>query len=294
LGITRGDKLNLTQFFADSLHAPLVNYRWSWGARRENSDVIFLRVWDDQIQGSGESRQALVLGSGWHAEKLGYTEREGHIAALKSGAEGYAVVCTATQPEIVSPRNIKSFNHETLLILGSIVERADGTLAEVIGRVPVSYFEQTNYSDQTTVADIRQALASQNSPTTREMLANARIGQGRFRINVLSAWGGRCCVTGTRTLDAIRASHIKPWSCSTDTERLDTNNGLPLIATLDALFEVGLISFADDGELLISAKVSSQERAILGLSHACMIQTPPAEVQAYLRHHREVRFADNV
>lgn len=42
-----------------------------------------------------------------------------------------------------------------------------------------------------------------------------------------------------------QASHAKPWRTSSDQERLDPHNGLPLIATLGVLFDRGLIGFAD-------------------------------------------------
>ena len=64
--------------------------------------------------------------------------------------------------------------------------------------------------------------------TTKETLINARVGQGPFREHVLQLWGKCCAVTRSLTLEAIRASHIKPWRQSTDEERLDPHNGLPL------------------------------------------------------------------
>src|ERR1019366_6901961 len=71
--------------------------------------------------------------------------------------------------------------------------------------------------------------------TTKRALFNARLGQGKFRTQVLESWGNCCSVTGSVVQPAIRASHIKPWRESSNAERLDRNNGLPLIASLDAL-----------------------------------------------------------
>ena len=66
------------------------------------------------------------------------------------------------------------------------------------------------------------------------------LGKVPSDVQVLKIWGNRCCVTGSTTLDAIRASHIKPWRRSSNQERLDPYNGLPLVATLDALFDAGM------------------------------------------------------
>jgi putative restriction endonuclease len=41
---------------------------------------------------------------------------------------------------------------------------------------------------------------------------------------------------GLTTRALLRASHIKPWSQSTDSERLDPANGILLAAHIDALF----------------------------------------------------------
>lgn len=97
-------------------------------------------------------------------------------------------------------------------------------------------------------------------PTTKKALIDARRGQGRFRESVLKRWGQRCAVTSSVTYKAIRASHIKPWSECTNEERLDPENGLPLVASLDALFDAGLISFDSDGVLIVSPEMSVEER----------------------------------
>jgi putative restriction endonuclease len=64
----------------------------------------------------------------------------------------------------------------------------------------------------------------------------------------------------------LRASHIKPWArCETDAERLDVYNGLLLAAHLDAAFDVGLISFSDEGAILISAHFTEADRRAIGI-----------------------------
>ena len=94
-------------------------------------------------------------------------------------------------------------------------------------------------------------------------------------------------MTGSRIRDAIRASHIKPWRNSTDPERLDPNNGLPLIATLDALFDAGLITFESGGRLLISKRVDAGERNCLGLTAHKLERKPSGQTAKYLAYHRQ-------
>jgi hypothetical protein len=133
--------------------------------------------------------------------------------------------------------------------------------------------------------------------TTRERLIDARLGQGGFRRDVDRHWGYACAVTGIKLRQALRASHIIPWQGAGDDDRLDPNNGLLLVATLDALFDKGLISFADDGELLVG-KVSDDEKRKLGLHRKLGLRLDaPSSLTSerieFLRIHRQNNgFAD--
>jgi len=123
--------------------------------------------------------------------------------------------------------------------------------------------------------------------TTKQALIDARLGQGKFRNAVLQQWGQRCAVTSSATEKAIRASHIKPWRDSTNDERLDPNNGLPLIASLDALFDAGLISFEASGRLIVSPGLNVRERQIFGIEKSSLTKPPNARMAAFLAYHRK-------
>ncbi len=121
--------------------------------------------------------------------------------------------------------------------------------------------------------------------TTRQCLIDARRGQGAFRQAVESIWGGRCTVSDCGVREVLRASHIKPWKDSDDEERLDPNNGLLLSADLDALFDRGLISFNDHGDMLISEYLSEVDRNILRIPRS-MRRSPSDKQKVYLQKHR--------
>jgi hypothetical protein len=87
-------------------------------------------------------------------------------------------------------------------------------------------------------------------------LVKARRGQGIFKANVRLIEEG-CRVTGVTEIKHLRASHIKPWSQSDNKEKLDGNNGLLLSPHVDHLFDRGLISFTQKGELLISKNLNT-------------------------------------
>ena len=80
------------------------------------------------------------------------------------------------------------------------------------------------------------------------------------------------------------ASHIVPWSESTEEERLDVNNGILLSPLYDALFDKHLISFADNGSIIISNKIS-HEMENLNIDTEGKI-TVEEEMKPFLSKHR--------
>jgi hypothetical protein len=130
--------------------------------------------------------------------------------------------------------------------------------------------------------------------TTRQALINARIGQGGFRRRMLALWESRCSVTGCDIDEVLVASHAKAWKDSSNEERLDEYNGLLLSASLDRLFDRGLISFSDDRALLVKSGISGEALAKLGLSHDSALRTLHPRHRPYLNAHRErFGFPDN-
>ncbi len=132
------------------------------------------------------------------------------------------------------------------------------------------------------------ALTNGSTQTTTEIAQRilARLGQGKFRINVLHYWDGACAVTGCTTSEAIRASHIKPWHNSNDKERLNPQNGLPLVATLDSLFDCGLISFSDKGEMLVSPGLDDDAKQLFSVP-AKLRKVLNDEQSKFLKYHRK-------
>ncbi|MGO9681083.1 MAG: HNH endonuclease [Beijerinckiaceae bacterium] len=136
------------------------------------------------------------------------------------------------------------------------------------------------------VDEIYRGLPEQ---TTRQTLIEARLGQSDFRFRVSRRWNDRCALTGCSITAILRASHIKPWSEASNRERLDPANGILLIAHVDALFDSGLISFANDGAMLVSALIADDLKQ-LHLPDRLRRQPAKAE-QRFLAHHRRHVFA---
>jgi hypothetical protein len=124
--------------------------------------------------------------------------------------------------------------------------------------------------------------------TERTREVRQRIGQEVFREALLELWKGRCALSGSDLPSSLlRASHAKPWSLADDDERLDPFNGLLLAVHYDALFDQGLITFDDDGCLLISSLLSLDARKILYLEDFKRLRfILPGHIE-YLRFHRK-------
>jgi len=58
------------------------------------------------------------------------------------------------------------------------------------------------------------------------------------------------------------------------------------VATLDALFDAGLIAFANDGAMLVSDRLRAEEREKLQLHRRRLRRRPDAPTAAYLAEHR--------
>ena len=131
------------------------------------------------------------------------------------------------------------------------------------------------------------AISPALSSTEISQVINARRGQGLFRTNVQKI-EKQCRLTGIDSPYLLVASHIKPWRlCDTSHERLDGNNGLFLTPHVDLLFDRGLISFSDTGELLVSKKMATSDMRRLGLDRLDYIPRGFSENQCrYLNYHR--------
>jgi predicted restriction endonuclease len=86
--------------------------------------------------------------------------------------------------------------------------------------------------------------------TIKEAIAKIRIGQSKFRTDLLKSNRNSCAFTEIFDDKLLIASHIKPWSVSNNDERLDENNGILLTPMFDKPFDKFLITFDEDGKLI--------------------------------------------
>jgi len=118
-------------------------------------------------------------------------------------------------------------------------------------------------------------------------LVKARRGQGVFKANVRQIEKS-CRVTGVSNIRHLRASHIKPWSKSTNEEKLDGFNGLLLSPHIDHLFDRGFISFRDDGELIVARRLNPEVLSRWSITTSQNVGKFHGKQISYLEYHRDV------
>jgi putative restriction endonuclease len=102
-----------------------------------------------------------------------------------------------------------------------------------------------------TPMEVREEGARYGPPT----LSFPRLGQGSFRIIVTDAYDRRCAVTNERTLPALDAAHIKPYSGS---GKHSVENGLLLRRDLHALFDRGYLTVTPELALEVSRRIREE------------------------------------
>jgi putative restriction endonuclease len=130
------------------------------------------------------------------------------------------------------------------------------------------------------------------------MLVNRTVRDRQFRKRVLDVYGSRCALTGMKLLNGggraeTEAAHIM----SVDAGGPDAvDNGIALSGTIHWMFDRGLISLSDAGDILLSRKINdleSVERLIFPDRKARLPRAPAHRPHPrYLNWHRTECFHD--
>ena len=86
-------------------------------------------------------------------------------------------------------------------------------------------------------------------------LIRPRLGQGAFRTRVIDLYERRCAVTGERTLPALEAAHIQPYSAGGAHEM---RNGILLRSDIHHLFDAGYVTVTPDLHFEVSHRIREE------------------------------------
>ena len=145
-------------------------------------------------------------------------------------------------------------------------------------------FAESGFAAASQVASAYEQVVAR--VTSKRALVATRVGQDDFRAQLIRYWK-TCAVTGCSVARILRASHLKPWSECDSRERLDPFNGLLLAPNLDALFDCGLITFADSGDVIVSTELDPDACVALGIAPAMRLRKVNTAHLPYLKYHRE-------
>jgi putative restriction endonuclease len=116
--------------------------------------------------------------------------------------------------------------------------------------------------EEPVLSAVREEQAPWDGPVDRAtMLASRKVRDRQFRKRVLDVYEGRCALTGMRLINGggraeAQAAHIM----SVEAGGPDVvNNGIALSGTVHWMFDRGLISLSDEGDILLSRKINDIE-----------------------------------
>lgn len=114
-----------------------------------------------------------------------------------------------------------------------------------------------------------------------------RTGQQLYRRDLIYLYGS-CQICGMENNSLLKASHIKKYSESEKDQAIDFNNGFLLCNHHDGLFDKGLITFDDEGNIIISNKLSEHDKNIYLNNGLGEVKIDVEEEQKkYLKWHRK-------
>lgn len=133
-------------------------------------------------------------------------------------------------------------------------------------------------------------LITANRPLLTSIV-NSRIGQGRFKGEVLKAYDNRCCITRSTIPEILEAAHIQPY-ISKDSNHIQ--NGLLLRSDIHRLFDNNLICIDANYRIVVSHQIPEYQylhRQILNLPR---YQNQFPSQEALANHMNDFRDLDKI
>ena len=135
------------------------------------------------------------------------------------------------------------------------------------------------------IETIEKNLPNSLEGREKEVVIKARVNQSVFREGLLNKYK-KCCLCSIKIPSLLIASHIKPWSVSKAHEKLDTENGFLFCPTHDKLFDTNLITFDNNGKIIISDILSRDDILSLNINENMTIVLTERN-KKYLVDHRK-------
>ncbi len=138
----------------------------------------------------------------------------------------------------------------------------------------------------------KEVIFKVNQSTEKTVVSKTRIGQDKFKKALINDVGKICPITQIDNSKLLIAGHIKPWSHSSNEEKLNPKNGILLSPLFDKLFDmrVGLITFTPDKRIRFSNKLKENANR-LGVIDGQIINNLKIDGrEEFLQYHAEFIF----
>lgn len=112
-----------------------------------------------------------------------------------------------------------------------------------------------------------------------------------FKHNLRLEFNNKCAICGLNDFGILIASHILEYSkCVYKYDMINCNNGLLLCPNHDALFDKHLISFENNGKIIINKNISKKMYNLLGINENFYLSSVylNEERLKYLKLHKEI------
>jgi putative restriction endonuclease len=102
---------------------------------------------------------------------------------------------------------------------------------------------------------VPSGLAEPQARYGEPILVRPRLGQGAFRVLVTDNYRRRCAISGERTLPALDAAHIRPFS---DGGSHEVSNGILFRRDIHSLFDLGYVTISPEMKFEVSKKIREE------------------------------------
>ncbi|MFF7064912.1 HNH endonuclease [Pseudomonas sp. NPDC008258] len=164
-----------------------------------------------------------VRGLGIDALRQAWDNRPDSFASLEAAAETLAILRALKTESTTKPSYRAMLSHELVIDLSDTLPLENPAAGSLTAPLPSRELELLH-------ADRR---------TMRAQVSVVRTGQANFREDVITRYGGRCCISGCDISALVEAAHVIPYRGD---QSDDVSNGLLLRVDLHRLFDAHLVS----------------------------------------------------
>ncbi|WP_302654048.1 HNH endonuclease [uncultured Clostridium sp.] len=271
-------------------------FHWSNMVKVKTGDIIFSMYKRNLVSINIAKESAIDANRPSALDKVNLWENEGWLIKAKYNILDSPVSIDDNISDILElcPSKYSPFTKEGRGSQGYLFEIGkdfgDYLLKLATDRNSIDITEITQI-DEKYIEEINSLIHKFKDETEKNRIIKARIGQGLFKEKLLYR-SCQCAICGLNIKSLLIASHCKPWGNATNKERLDVNNGLLLCPTHDALFDKGLITFKENGKIIISKEIQESQYKLLNIDEYVRLDFR-SEQLPYIKYHREEEFLDN-